>query len=365
MINFESQETVILCNPRLQDDQSKRAYDVLSKLEEFPEAVWLSTSGSTAKPGEQCWVALSRGAILASAHAVNQHLGSVSQDVWVNPLPHFHVGGLGIIARAYLSGASTYNFSDKWSARNYVEFLTDHKATLSSLVPTQVYDLVLENLRAPKSLRAIIVGGGSLTPEQYEKAKSLGWPLLPSYGMTECASQIATASFSSPKLNFLPHIEAATDAESRLMIKSPALFTSRVRISPTEHHIENPIKNGWFTTEDTVAIIHGTLEIKGRTADFIKIGGESVNFAALQGIWKVLWPYGNAELIAISDQRLGHAIHLAVEEASHELDVAQKKYSDKVMPYENIRKIHLVPKIPRTSLGKVARAELLRLIAHN
>ena len=42
-----------------------------------------------------------------------------------------------------------------------------------------------------------MTGGGALDPSLYKQARDLGWPLLPSYGLTECGSQVATASLSS------------------------------------------------------------------------------------------------------------------------------------------------------------------------
>src|SRR5207253_1068669 len=85
----------------------------------------------------------------------------------------------------------------EWNPARTVKKWKDRKVTLTSLVPTQVFDLVSANLTAPKNLRAAVIGGGALDPSLYLKARELGWALLPSYGLTECASQVATASLDS------------------------------------------------------------------------------------------------------------------------------------------------------------------------
>ena len=115
-----------------------------------------STSGSS---GGAKWVALSREAILASARSVNAHLNVSSEDRWLLALPTFHVGGMGIVARSYLSKSSMVRYQESWNAQVYLELIRDEQVTLSSLVPTQLVDLVRLGARlgvaAPPSLRAV------------------------------------------------------------------------------------------------------------------------------------------------------------------------------------------------------------------
>ena len=66
----------------------------LSDLPNLSGHVWLSTSGSSMAPK---LVALSKQALLNSAKSVNQWLQVTAQDVWVNVLPCYHVGGLSVV----------------------------------------------------------------------------------------------------------------------------------------------------------------------------------------------------------------------------------------------------------------------------
>ena len=77
---------------------------------ESSEVVFQS-SGSTAKPKLLCHT---RAGLLASAEAVNQHLHAKSSDVWLCPLPVYHVGGFGIFARACCSGSEVYQLEGAW-----------------------------------------------------------------------------------------------------------------------------------------------------------------------------------------------------------------------------------------------------------
>ena len=75
--------------------------------------VVLATSGSS---GSAKFVVLPKAAILASARAVNAHCGLETEDVWLGGLPTFHVGGLGIYARAFCNGAQVAAMAwDSWT----------------------------------------------------------------------------------------------------------------------------------------------------------------------------------------------------------------------------------------------------------
>ena len=230
------------------------------------------------------------------------------------------MGGLGILARAHLSGARVHQWDEaKWEARAFQAFLTETGAALTSLVPTQLHDLVQTGLPCPATLRAAVIGGGALSNELGRAARALGWPALPSYGLSECCSQVATAAVDSgagewadsPPLLLLPHVSARADADGRIQIQSPALLTGYglVDADGTARFVD-PKENGWFLTEDRGSVTGNVLTIAGRLGDFVKIGGESVDVARLNRLWE---RQGLAEsvLIAVPDARLGAAIHLA------------------------------------------------------
>ena len=53
------------------------------------------------------------------------------------------------------------------------------------------------------------MGGSALSPFLYKKAKSLGWPILICYGMTESGSQIACSSLKSIKQKSFPKMKTS------------------------------------------------------------------------------------------------------------------------------------------------------------
>ncbi|MBV8546096.1 MAG: AMP-binding protein [Acidobacteria bacterium] len=330
MIDFESTESHLLLNPRMPSAERARLETMVPNIDAH---VFVATSGST---GDIKLVALSKQAILASANAVNERLNVTSRDVWAAVLPTFHVGGLGVYARCHLAGARALPMP--WDPRAFAE----SEATIASLVPAQVQDLIGARLTPSPTLRAILVGGGIFNLERGE------WPALPSYGMTECCSTIAIED------TLLEHIDARRESDGRLAFRGPSLLTGYA----AEQGLIDPKIDGWFVSEDLGEVDGRTLRVIGRAGDFVKIGGESVDLKRLDRILYEL--AGNdAAIVAVVDERLGHVIHLAT---AIEPSFAGA-FNERVHPFERIREIHRVESIPRSPLGKLLRAQLAEAVA--
>jgi o-succinylbenzoate---CoA ligase len=362
-IDWLTNRAHVLLNPRLPSETIGLWEEVLNQ--DFPGHIWLATSGST----QMKLVALRKQAFLASAQAVNLHLNATHEDSWINPLPLFHVGGLSIYARAHLSKSPVFSYEKKWDPQGFYDFLVQKKGTLTALVPTQVYDLVIRRLKAPAGLRAVIVGGGALEESLYGEARKLGWPLLPSFGMTECCSQVATASLQSlhrmeyPRMQILSHVTLKTDMDGRVSIKSPALLSAYAILENDKIAIKQPLQEGYFLTRDFADVKGDYITIRGRVDDFIKIAGENVEMARLEKILEELKLEQridfDAALVAMPDERLGHVVHFFVtSENYHDL---RGQFDKRVMPYEKIRKVHVLEAIPRSPLNKVLRGECVRV----
>jgi O-succinylbenzoic acid--CoA ligase len=362
-MRWDGPDTELLINPRLPAGDLDRFRRLVERAGPLPGHIWLATSGSG---GRLKPVALSREAVLASAAAVNAHLESSDRDVWLDPLPIFHAGGLGIHARAHLSGARVVTI-ERWSPSEFCASAVREGATLSALVPAQVFDLLRAGLRAPTSLRAVVVGGGALGSSLYDRARALEWPLLPSYGTTECASQAATADLDSllwislPPLRALPHLTLRTDPAGRIEMRGASLFTGYA----TEDGLVDPKTDGWWRSDDLGSVENGVVTVTGRAGgdDVVKVLGESVALTALdqtlEAVMLDLRVVGEAALFAVPDQRAGAALRLAC--AGLDAPSAERlraEFNRRVAPYERVTGLVAVGRIPRTALGKVVRREL-------
>ncbi len=368
VINWYDDSSYVLINPLMPGDVREKLLQAVEPYQELKGHIWLSSSGTESFPK---MIALSKTAFLASAKAVNEHFEIEKEHIWLNILPLFHTGGLGTHARALLSGSPLFDFSEKkWDPHSYVERLRELEVSFSSLTATHVYDLVQLGLRPPECVQAIIVGGGALSQSLHEKAFALGWPLHKSYGMTETCSQIATALHPHPKtqLVILNHVEMRFDTNEFIEVRSSALLTGYVKGNDPDRQFIDPKVDGWYKTQDKGRILADFLEIFGRGSNFMKIGGENINFSDLEMAWEAVRIkhrcHQDAVLIDLPDERLGKKICLAVSEALKEVDFTPllADFYSRVLPIAKIREVIYVSDIPRSELFKVKKEELRKKI---
>lgn len=337
--------------------------------------VIFATSGSSGAPKLVC---LSRSALLASADAVNAHLEATERDRWLCGLPQFHVGGYGIWTRARQLGGQVESYLGAWSALSFCDQIQAFQATLTSLVPVQVFDIVRAGVRCPPTLRVVLVGGGALSPQLGQAARDLGWPVLQTYGMTEAASQVATqklnaltSKFENAPLPVLDGWEVRSDALSRLQLRGRWLFTGYIERQPGGWRFSaSPGAGGWFTSEDlgTVETIDGAafLRISGRGGRTVKVLGELVNLNPLEDL---LVEFADATgdamaLETIDDERMGKRVVLVVEDSVSKKEIQDliERFNERVAPFERIRGVARLKEIPRSPLGKIQRRRLAKML---
>jgi acyl-CoA synthetase (AMP-forming)/AMP-acid ligase II len=202
---------------------------------------------------------------------------------------------------------------------------------------------------------------------------------LPSYGLTEAASQVATATFpvgdaALPEMQLLAHLEAKSNQQGFICLKGESLLTAYALLSPKGCELVDPKVDGWFITADLGQVEGGSIAIFGRSDDMIKIAGENVALKQLEAILEELRLKcgfkGDMALVAAADARLGHAIQLAVVGAEGEvmsegalLDGLIADFQRAVLPFERIRKVHYVKELPRSALGKLKGCALRAALA--
>jgi len=320
-VQWDGQGSALLLNPRL--DPAVRERALSADFPDLTDHIWMASSGTS---GRTKIVALSRAALEASAVAVNRRLGVGPTDRWINPLPLFHVGGLSIVVRAALSKTLCHSF-EEWNPEEFVRRSTECGATLSSLVPTQVHDLVSAQKVCPSALRAIVVGGGALDESLRERATQLGWPLLPSYGMTETASQVATVKPGAEDFSQLPlldHVEARVADGGALELRGPSLLTGWTLFETDgSSQWEDPKREGWFRTSDRVELRDGKLRFVGRVDDLVKIRGELVDVAALERELQRRVSSGLVRIDAEPDDRNGFDLVVVAENAAAEAEARE------------------------------------------
>jgi O-succinylbenzoic acid--CoA ligase len=280
---WDSKESHLFLNPRFSSERKARLLNAFER-QRREETIWLKSSGTESSGFGDKLVALNKKAILEGAKAANDFFQVTAKDRWLNPLPEFHIGGLALSARCHLSGAVSLSFGD-WSVEKFMSQIKAEQATITSLVPTQVFDLVSQKQPPPPCLRFVLVGGGALSESLYTQARALGWPLLPSYGMTETSAVVASADLQSlssqkrPLMKALPHVQLKP-VDGQYEIQSPALFDGYLWVQDNGDSRWEPRPEN-FILDDRIEIKSGGIRVLGRDSELVKILGETVNLASL------------------------------------------------------------------------------------
>lgn len=324
-INFDQKQNQFLHHERFADI----APVIAKRLDYLENHFFLFSSGTTSSDPKG--YAISQKALFANAQAVNDFFELTESDVWGLTLPWFHIGGLSVIARAHLLGSKLVDLTGKWEPEQWVQKLSTEKVTITTVVPTQIFDLVKNNLKSPPSLKFIIVGGDFLSSELAARAISLGWPVIKTFGMTEVCSQLASAkAVKEDHLQVLPIHEIKIDQDKRLWVKSQAMYTLefiyKTDAIQTISSLDRCDQEGYFPTNDLVSWSDNQLVHLGRIDDQIKIKGRLTSVNALKDqLYTYALAnnlYGQLELNIIDDSRSGKNLEILYSTSLNETEVS-------------------------------------------
>jgi O-succinylbenzoic acid--CoA ligase len=317
------------------------------------------TSGSNGAPKGVC---LSRGALLASARASAARLGWRADDRWLLNLPLAHVSGLGILVRCLAEKKPIVlpAAGPSGDPALLLGTLQNTEATLVSLVPTQLARLVEAGGKPPATLRLALVGGAPLSVALEQRALELGWPVAPTYGMTEAGSQVATRlpvlphppgerpSGSVGKL--LEHLEARLSG-SMLELRGPGLFSGYWGEAPRA-------PASWFATGDSAAFgASGELFVLGRTDDLVISGGENVHPQEVEAVAMELACVSSAFAFGVPDEEWGQALLCAVAPAVVTEAALAAHFAARLAPFKRPKRCFVLDELPLTQTGKLDRKE--------
>ena len=339
------------------------------RLHQFPEVeVLLLTSGASGGPKA---VGLSRAAFAAGTAASVQRLSLEPSDKWGLCLSLGHVGGLALVLRAVSLGCSIRCWP-RFDAEAVATAVLAGAVTHLSLVPTMLWQLLdaLAGRTAPASFRCVLVGGAALSPALLERAVAAGLPVAPTWGMTETASQIATAPPALAERRPgtvgppLPGIEARAEPGTRVLaVRGPTLASMVVR-RPGEEPKALPVDgDGWFRTADLGrADADGNLWIEGRADDAVVTGGVTVAPSEVEQAIQTLPGVSDAVVFGAPDEVWGHTLHAVVEANPAALapEDVHRHCRARLSRARRPSTIRIVESLPRTPTGKADRAAVAK-----
>lgn len=359
---WESSENALFLNPRISEEEKKKITQAVHQQEQ-EGSIWLLSSGTESRKYGTKVVCLEKRAVLVAARSVVDFFKVTSSDIWVCSIPDFHIGGVSIYARCFVAGAKVEKLKEAWDPEIFTSFVEDRNITIASLVPTQVHDLIESDMKAPKSLRFVLVGGGAIKEEQYKKARELGWPLIPSYGMTETSALMASATLESlesmdfPKAQILDHIRFEEESGEH-SVHSEALFSGFLFIQEDGSFDWVPRENK-FKLDDQIESDGKFISVLGRSSELVKILGESVNIANLEEkISKIIAQ--DVLILPVQDERKGYSLYLAIHENQESMNL--EELNEKLLPFERITGLYVAESVPRNEMGKVQKSQIIEFL---
>ncbi len=291
------------------------------------------TSGSSGRPkaAELTWEALT-----ASAAMTQSALSHGAAPVWYPCLSATHIGGLAVILRAI--------FADGALVWGDVQDISDgprRGATHVAVVRTQL-------ARHDLSGYETVLLGGARPPHELPENVVTTW------GMTETGSGIVYDGYP------LAGVDVAS-VNGELLVRSPTLFRSyRDAVRPRALGPDG--RQDWFPTGDAGEVDAGRVRVRGRLAYVINTGGEKVWPEDLEAALASVAVVRDVAVTGVSDEEWGERIvALVVTDGSRCDKELRAMAAERIGPWAKPKEIRYVTAIPRTSNGKVRRADLAYL----
>lgn len=338
-------------------------------------ALILFTSGTT---GEPKGVRLTGRNLASSAIASAFRLGVTPSDRWLCCLPMYHMGGLAPAFRSVLYG-TTLVLQREFDATGTAEMIADEGITGVSLVPTQLSRLLDAGLSGP-GLRTILLGGAPATESLLDRADDAGLPVYPTYGLTETASQVATArpaetrehpgTVGQPLLGTTVRIvddsePVGSGERGEIVVDGPTVTPGYLDEARTEEAFS---EYGLHTGDVGYRDEDGRLWVLGRIDDTIITGGELVAPAEVTEQLLAVPGVEDGAVVGIDDDEWGERIAALLVPGDDSPDCGtlrervQAHCSETLADYKRPKTIVFVESIPRTHSGTVDRGRIRELL---
>jgi O-succinylbenzoic acid--CoA ligase len=332
-------------------------------------AVVVLTSGTTGRPKA---AVLSAAALVASSEAWLAALPRATG--WLLALGLEHVAGLGIAWRAALSAVPLVVLPRPDPAGILAALAADPAPSHVSVVPTTLVRLLdaVADGPPPASLRAVLLGGGAIPPELVRRAITAGWPVVPTYGLTEAGSGVTVLPTSEAARHPesagrpLPGVEvriseAGSDGVGEILVDSPARFTGY--LGDPAATAAALTADGWLRTGDLGRLDRdGRLFVLDRRTDRIVRGGENISPGEVESVLLDHPAIADAAVVARRDAIFGQVPVAAIVLITGSTDpgddaliaFCRERLAPFKVPAAYVRRWRL----PRTATGKIKRAEL-------
>jgi crotonobetaine/carnitine-CoA ligase len=336
------------------------------------------TSGTTSRPKAVLWTHANAlwGAKVNAAHEY-LHAGDVHQIY----LPLFHTNALAYSMLATLWVGASCVIQPRFSASRFWGVALEHGCTWTSTIPFCMKALLEHEI--PKDHKFRLWGSAVCEPPPFAAfgIKTIGW-----WGMTETITHGIVGEVDQPNTPMsigraAPEysIRITNDDGSPteiggtgdLSIKAiPGLSLFKEYLHNEKATRESFDEHGYFLTGDRVTLLeHGFVKFGDRAKDMLKVGGENVAASEIEQVIAVVPGVREAAVVAKKHPMLEEVpVVFIIPQSGVEPTVVG--LHDSVMAacrsaladFKVPREIRFVDDMPRSTLEKVAKAELRKML---
>jgi long-chain acyl-CoA synthetase len=355
----------------------------LAPIDPRDVAIILYSSGTTGRPKG---VLLAHANLLASAEAVSEASQLQSWEgprVTLSAMPIAHIFGVAIMndllmLPKHLAGQSRLVQMRWFDAEPFMAMLEKHRCTTTAVVPT-ILALLLHHPAAAKydlsSLKEVICGGAPLPVELAQAfMRRYDCRIREVYGLTE-GTGLGTANRRNEPYRPGSAGRAYCNTELAILDDNDRLLPARER---GEICLRGPIvmqgyhnrpedtaqilRGGWLHTGDVGYLDEdGFLYVVDRKKDLIIRGGENIYPAELEGALHEHPAVADAAVVGIPDEVYGeNVVAFVVVKPGAELCEADaiEHVCRYVARFKAPSRVHFVPSLPKSSIGKILRRVL-------
>ena len=320
---------------------------------------------------------LSHGNVLFADLHFGYHMELTSQDVHLNLLPLFHVGGLFLATSTFHAGGLNLNIS-KFEGSVAAKLIQDSEVSLFFDFPP-ILDTILKAAKDESydisSLRAVIGLGTPETIQQFQTVTAGHYYVM--YGQTETSCLASIGKFddcpgSAGKVIMLGDVKLVDDSDEpvavgnvgEITLKGPMVFKGYWGLEEDNRYT---FREGWHHTGDLGRFdSEGFLFYAGRKAEkeLIKPGGENVYPAEVE---KVILQHPAVEetaVIGVPDPKWKEGIKaVCLLRGGETLEANQliEFVGERIARFKKPQYVEFVNDMPRKEDGSIDREEVKSL----
>jgi crotonobetaine/carnitine-CoA ligase len=347
-----------------------------TRLKDRPRDPWAPfgiqyTSGTTARPKAVLWT---HANALFGARCSAQHEDLHADDVHLVHLPLFHTNAQVYSVLASLWVGASIVVTPRFSASRFWSISRKHGATWTSMVPFCVKALAAQPVPQTHSYRFWGNGVCDTPWDAMFGVRTIGW-----WGMTETIThgivgsahhRDAPMSMGRPSPVF--EIFVLDEAGERVAPGEVGDLFVRGRrgVSLFLEYAGDPAataaafrEDGLFATGDRVRLSEdGYLFFADRSKDMLKVGGENVAASEIESVIAAVPGVAEVAVVAMRHPMLDEApVAFVIAQPGAAEDISQRigqACCASLAPYKRPHQVRLVESLPRSTLEKVAKAEL-------